>query len=281
MALDTEDEWSRICLYGRYGMGKTTALASAVNLGGTVEHIDSELRLKPGPLRRLGYDVSKINPHRPVESFAQLSGLVWDLKAKIHDNPYSVSAVGMDTITESTKLLISNIADTNLALERRRAEKRGEVYMPPLTIEGDWWGELAERFRRLFRDMASLETHLVFLAHERKDTDESGSSSIGPATSPAVQADLLGYVDVVGHLEMNLGTRVARFSPNSRYQAKDTFGLLPPIMANPTVERIVRYINEELTIDTDPQQQAYLALVEENQTVARRSAVEGEGRRRR
>ncbi len=37
--LADENEFARICLYGKYGMGKTTALASAAKLGAVV-HVD-------------------------------------------------------------------------------------------------------------------------------------------------------------------------------------------------------------------------------------------------
>ncbi len=282
-SLIDEAEFSRICLFGEYGTGKTTALASAVNLGGRVHHLDAEKRLKASPIRRAGFDPALITPHRDF-NLKDLSQLVWDVKAELHDSPGSVSAFGLDTVTELTKQGIRAIADRNLQAEKRKADKQGIVFTyTPGNVDLEWWNELTEIMTMWFRDLTALETNLVFLAHERREVDAAGVR-IGPATSPAIQAALLAYVDIVGHIENDLGFRVARFAPGSKYVAKDTFGVLPGMMASPTVERIVRYVSGELTPDTDPVQREYVEAQEQAHARQREGAVadvSGSGRRRR
>lgn len=256
MNLSEEQEFARICLYGRYGTGKTTALAHAAHLGKVV-HIDAEQRLKGGPLRRLGVPIENIEPVRGI-SYKALNDLCWDVRERLHDSPGSVAAVGFDSITEITKTLVGQVLDINTGKLQERANKRGEVLEAnPFQIDIDMWGEMTEQVRRLLRHYRDLPCHLVFTAHERRDTDGDGTVSYGPATTPAVQQDLMGYVDIVGHTYLDEGRYMARFAPGTKYQAKDTFGVLPPIMAQPTVERIVAYVNEEITTDTDPIQMAW------------------------
>jgi hypothetical protein len=284
-SLADENEWARICLYGRYGSGKTTAAAAAARLGGQVVHIDAEQRLKAGPLRRppLNIPIDRIEPYREI-SYKRLRELGWAVKERLHDQPGSVSAVTFDSVTEVTKLLVGQILDSNTAEAIRRAEKRGEeVAVNPFAIDIDWWGEMTEQFRRILRLYRDLECHLVFTAHERRDVDGDGVR-IGPATTPAVQQDLMGYVDVLGVTYLDRGQYVARFAPGTKHEAKDAFGVLPPVMAQPTVDRIVAYVREELTLDNDPIQQAYNEMVSASVASTRAdiaSEVEGTTRRRR
>lgn len=258
MTLADENEYARVCLYGKYGTGKTTDLAFAAKLGKVV-HIDSEKRLKGGPLRRLGVPIDNIEPIRDI-SYDIINDVIWDTKSRLHDEPGSVAALGMDSVTETTKLLVGQVLDENSTKLIARAEKRGEeADVDPYNIDIDMWGVMTEQMRRILRHMRDLECHLVFTAHERRDIDGDGEVIYGPATTPAVQQDLMGYVDIVGHTYIDNGHYVARFAPGTKYQAKDTFGVLPEVMADPTMDRIVAYVREKITAETDPIQQRYLA----------------------
>lgn len=282
MNLADENEFARICLYGKYGTGKTTAAAHAAKLGPVV-YIDSEKRLKGGPLRRMGVPIDRIEPFRTIEHEA-LDKLIWDVRGRLHDEPGSVAAIALDGVDETTKLLVGQVLSANNEKLLARAEKRGElVEVNPYQIDIDMWGEMTEQFRLFLRHTKDLECHLVFTSHERRVQDDDGTVSYGPAATPAVQSDLMSYVDIVGHTYVDGGHYVARFGPGTKYEAKDTFGVLPVVMVDPTVDRIVAYIREELTAESDPLQVGYDAWRANQLAKAREAAsVEpGEGRKRR
>lgn len=281
MSLAEENEYARICLYGRFGTGKTTALAHAAKLGGAVPIVDAEQRLKGGPLRRMGVPIDRIEPHRDV-SYEAINKLIWDIKGRLHDEPGSVSAFGIDAIDETTKLLVADVLEDNTERLLQRAEKRGEVAdVNPNHIDRDMWGEMTEQVRKLLRHMRDLECHLMFTSHERRETDEDGTVVYAPAATPAVMADLMAYVDIIGHTYLDDGHFVARFAPGTKYEAKDTFGVLPAIMVNPTVDRIVAYVHEELNADNDPEQQAYEAYRTERLETAKAATLASGGERKR
>lgn len=256
MTLADENEFARICLYGKYGTGKTTAMAHAAKLGKLV-HVDAEQRLKGGPLRRLGVPIANIEPHREI-NYDALEQMIWDVKGRLHDEPGSVAAVGIDAVDETVKLLVGQVLADNNEKLIARAQKRGEeVDINPYSIDRDMWGEMTEQVRRLLRHLRDLECHLVFTSHERREVDDDGTVFYGPAATPAVQSDLMGYVDIIGHTSLDGGYYVARFGTGTKYEAKDAFGVLPQVMVNPTVDRIVAYVREEMTPETDPQQVEY------------------------
>lgn len=281
MSLAEETEYARVCLYGRFGTGKTTSLATGARLG-RVMHIDAEKRLKAGPLRRLGIPVENIEPHREITIDA-LNKLVWLAKERLHEGT-DLAVFGIDAFDETIKILLQQVLEENNKTILERAKKRGEVAkIDPYNVDIDFWGIVTQQVREFLRHSRDLQCHLMFTSHERKDTDDDGTVRIGPAASPAIQADLMAYVDIVGHTEMQEDWRVARFKPGTKYEAKDTFGVLPGVMAEPTLDRIVAYVREELTAENDPVQQAYEAWVEDrleerNKVIA---ANDGETRRKR
>jgi hypothetical protein len=90
--------------------------------------------------------------------------------------------------------------------------------------------------------------------------DDDGLVSYGPAMSPAVAIDTMGLVDVVGHTaveQVGTGTfYLASFVPLGRRKAKDRLGVLPPRMVDPSVDRILKYVDGKLDRTQDPRQQA-------------------------
>lgn len=282
MSLADEAEFVWAILYGRYGTGKTTDLASAANLGKVV-HVDAEYRLKAGPLRRLGIPIENIEPFRDL-TYDDLSKMVWDIKGRIHDGE-NIAALGFDGIDELIKVMVKQVLDKNVSKTIARAEKRGEVAdVNPMQIDIDYWGEVTQQVREILRHARDLDCHVMFTSHERRDQDDDGTVKYGPAATPAIQGDLMSYVDVIGHTYLDGPYYVARFAPGSKYEAKDTFGVLPDVMVEPSLDRIVAYVREELTAETDPKQVEYNAYRERltEQLKANAAADEtGGGRRRR
>lgn len=299
MSLAEENEWARICLYGEWGSGKTTSAAHAAKLG-PVRHVDSELRLKGGPLRRLGVPTDRIEPFRDI-SYAALKADIEQARADIYDHdhgdaadrdpeledvPIRWQAYVHDSVTEVVKTMLDDVIARNVGEARRRAQKRGEeVKVNPFQVDVDYYGEVVQEYRALMREMRNLNCHLVFTAQERRDVDKNdGTVRIGPGTLPAIQAEIMGYCDIVVWTHRSGRYHLGLTEPGTKYMAKDSFGVLPPIMVDPTVDRLVAYMREELTIDTDPIQQAWLAeqqAAAEAAGAAASDAEPGEGRRRR
>jgi len=298
MSLADENEWARICLYGEWGSGKTTSAAHAAHLG-PVRHWDAELRLKGGPLRRLGVPTDQIQPFREISYAALLADIesvredlydaengVWDATVAQDRTPTKWVALVNDSVTEIVKTLLDDVIARNVRESAKRAAKRGEeVKLNPFQVDVDYYGEAVQEYRKLMREMRNLDCHLIFTAQERRDVDKNdGAVKIGPGTLPAIQAELMGYCDVVVHTYRQGRYFLGLTESGTKYMAKDAFGVLPPIMVNPTVDRLVAYMHEDLTIESDPIQQAWLAEGRASAEAAGAAVASAEaptGRRRR
>ncbi len=261
--LSNRVDWAWICLYGRVGTGKTTSMAHGAKLGPTI-HVDAENRIKAGPLRRLGVPIDNITAINDLD-FEYLVKVVNHLADLVHDNnPERPVMFGIDAVDETIKLMIGEIMQVEIDIARRKAARQGVEYQPTRDVDRDYWNEMTQRMRDLLRKLRAIDVHVMFTSHERRTVDEDTKTvSYGPAATPAVQSDLMAYCDVVGHLTIEHGFHIANFASGTRYEAKDAFGVLPPKLANPTADRIIGYIAEDLYVENDPIQQQYLDKVEE------------------
>lgn len=258
---DQQTEFAKVLFYGPPGSGKTSDLASMANRG-VVIHIDAEAGVKPTALKRLNIDVTQLERFPDSErgedmSYDCLDTLYWDTKARLDDDPTSVFGVMWDSVTETSKLLMESILAEGVRRTNAKGMERGQF-----DVYKEDWGILTEQMRHLIRRFRDLPCHVGFAGHARRDQDDDGRVKYGVALGPALQGDLHGYVDVICLTEARAleGWRdgeifIGRFRAGGKYEVKDRFGLLPTEMVDPTMERIIAYINEELTADTDPIQQ--------------------------
>lgn len=254
-------EQANVLFYGDPGSAKTTNLATLANLGRTL-HIDAESGVKPAALRKRGIDLSnlEIYPDKTAGeamSFDGLDDLYWEIKAELEGDPDAYAGVMWDSGTETAKLLLESVVSDAVA----KADRKGMERDPFFIDRGDW-GVMTEQMRQLIRRYRDLPCHLGISALVRRDQDDDGKVKYGPALSPALQTDVMGYVDIVcrtftvevpgwgEHGEMFLG----RVRAGGKFECKDRFDVLPTTMVEPTMERIIQYINGELTPDTDPLQ---------------------------
>jgi hypothetical protein len=271
-------EFAKILYYGPPGSGKTTDLASMANLG-TVVHIDAESGLKPTALKRRGIEIANIEsfPDRnngETISYDDLDGLYWECKDRLEEAPGSIVGIMWDSVTETQKLLLETIVAKGV----EKAERKGVEREPFSTYKEDW-GVVTEQMRQLIRNFRDLPCHIGFAGLPRRDQDDDGTVKYGVAMSPALQTDLHGYVDVICMCEA-IGVPgwkdgemfIGRFRAGGKYEVKDRFGVLPTELVDPTMERVIQYINEELTADTDPvmieAKEARQALAKETETQA-------------
>lgn len=262
--LADEKEYLNALLFGQEATGKTTALAHAVNLAdeGIVVIINVESGLKPTALKRFGLETDRIVmwPNRAKGEKITYDGmeeLYWKLSAMLEKEPGSVLAVGIDSYSEVTTVLLENItrAAFAAAAENSRLAQRDDVHT---TMVQDY-GKVTNQVRSLIRKFRDLPCHFFATALEAEFKDD-GVEAIGPELSPKIRTAVLGYVDVAiryqaESLTVDAKTRTlveGQCRKSHRVRAKDRFGVLPHMMAQPTVDRVWAYITGELTEATDP-----------------------------
>lgn len=261
--LEEREEYLNILLFGREGSGKTTAACSLANLGyGNVLVINAEGGLKKNTLKRNGVDVSKVmvwpNEGQPI-TYHGLIEVYQQVKADLDNDPKSWAGVIFDSATEIVPALIDQVAKDRM----EKAARRGNPVegIDEFFTDRSDYGTMSKMFRDLLRKFRDLPTHFVVTALERRDVDEdSGKVQYGPAVTPGVQADLLGYVDLVlacsaADAEEGLPYRALTRS-SGKYRGKDRLGVLPMVLVDPTVQRILDYESGKLTEETDPTQKA-------------------------
>lgn len=236
--------------YGDPGSGKTTALAHLANHGRVV-HIDSESGLKAKPLQALGVNIDNIELHRDI-SYPALEELFWDMKSDLDSDPDAYAGVIWDSITETQKIMLESVVSRAVEKANNKGMERDEFF-----VAREDWGVITEQMRRLIRMFRDLPCHTGWSALERRDQDDDGTVKYGPALSPAVQTDLMGYVDLICHTESilvdNQDFFVGQFRGGGKYQVKDRLGPFPVRMVTPTFERIIAYYEGTLSEDNDPE----------------------------
>lgn len=262
-------EFVNVLYYGRGGVGKSSHAAHAA-LEGRIVYIDAESGVKKRPLNRLGVPTDNIMRYH-VENYEDLDELYWSVKGMLDKDPDSVKCVVFDSVTELQKKLIEDIAT-------KRFDKKRAAGMvdDPFEVDRDEWGKMTEQMRRICRRFRDLPCHTAFVCLEKRMVDSSGAY-YRPALTPAFASDLVGYVDIVVYTDVAQAEgetdteKRARFIgvtvPTGALRGKDRFGILPPVMAYPSMDRIVAYVNQEGEdmIDSDPYQQAHAARMAASQ----------------
>lgn len=278
--LADEYEHVKILYNGDGGAGKTSHLSTLAKLGPIV-HIDAESGLKPKALGRLGIPIENIEPFREI-TFEALESHFWDLKGRIEDG--EIIGVNIDSLTEISRSFLEVIVKRGWEKGSKKADRMGEDYDRSLfDVYQEDYGILSEQMRNLVRKWRDLSCHVGFATLPRRDQDNDGAVTYGPGVTPAFQRDLVGYVDVLCWTyvdepdeEGDDPTFMGQFSRMGTKIAKDRFKALPVKMAEPTFDRVIAYINEDLTEDTDPIQQEYLERVASRRArAAERRATRG------
>lgn len=258
--LEDAEEYLNILYFGREGSGKTTAACSLAELGNVLV-VNAEGGLKKNTLKRHGIDVSKImtwpksgepiTHHGLVEVYNQI-------KADLDKNPNAWAGVILDSASEIVPALVDQVAKDRM----EKSAKRGQPVegVDEFFTDRSDYGTMSKMFRDILRKFRDLPAHFVVTALERRDVDEdSGKVQYGPAVTPGVQADLLGYVDLVlacsAEDEETGKPYRALTRSTGKYRGKDRLGVLPAVLVNPTVPRILQYEHAEITEKTDPQQE--------------------------
>lgn len=264
-SLDDGDDFVRVCYYGEPGSGKTTAVAGGARLG-RCKIAAAEEGLYARPLKKLGVPVENIIPTLHT-GYDNLMRGAEALREELHDEPGSWSAWALDTVTELADQWLADEVDRRVDKQLRQAKAAGEDFTKKqFGAERDDYGEITQKFRRVLRAYADLPLHVAYTAHVRRDVDEdSGTVAYGPDLFPKMQAALMGHVSIlvwtrrVGQFEDGRPIFVGQTGATGKYKSKDRLNALPRTLVNPSLDRIVGYVNGGLEEDSDPLQLEFQA----------------------
>lgn len=259
VSLDDTEDFLNVVYYGREGSAKTTNSAFMANLAdkGKVLVINAEGGLKKVPLRKRGVNTDNIvmwpDPRKHERATHKgLDQIYRNIKADLAKDPNSWAGVVFDSATEIHTAILDSVQAKRVDAARMRGNDVDEDF-----VDIADYGTMSKLFRDVLRKFRDLNCHFVVTALERRDVDkDTGRPQYGPAVTPGLQSDLLGYVDMVVmcKAEDEDGPFRGLTRANSRYRAKDRFDVLPRVMAEPTFDRLVAYLADELTEESDPLQ---------------------------
>lgn len=252
---DTE-EFVNALYFGEGGSGKTTAAAHMAKLGRVII-INAESGAKKRPLRRLGVPVDRIHPYE-VTKYEDLDNLYWQAKAMLDDDPSSLAGVIFDSMTEIQKKLVESLVE-----ERHGRKTKAGMVDDVFDTELKEYGKMTEMCRRVCRRFRDLPCHTAFVCLDKRDVDNDGVV-YRPDLTPKFAADLIGYVDIAVYTQQLAGDLddrsryIGHTRPIGKFRGKDRYGATPPVLANPTFDRLVDYVNwDEDGSMPDEYQEAY------------------------
>jgi hypothetical protein len=258
--LDQMQEHLRLLWYSDPGGGKTTNIAEAARYGKVV-YVDSENGLKARALKQHGIPVENIEP-RLITTYRGMIDFHQEMLERLASGE-DIFAVAWDTASKTSGSLLDAIGIESARKDKLKGERAGKdewLIKSEDDIYQDDYGVLGTQMRRIIRRLHGLDCHLLIGCHQRKDKDDDGAVVVGPALSPAVRGDLVGYMDVVIHCEVNsFGSEDdEEFSglcrPRGVHMAKDRFGSLPVRLIDPNFTRVLGYIDGTIDRDKDPRQ---------------------------
>jgi hypothetical protein len=243
------DDVVKILYYGDPGSGKTTGAASIAKTGAVI-YIDNESGLKRRALEARGIPAANLRPIS-LKSYEQFEDLGHRILGALDRGDALPVALVWDSLTEAQKAMIEAAVT-----QRARIQEKNGMVGDPFFVSREDWGKNTEQLRRTIRMFRDLPIHVAVCALVRRDEQSDGITRIGPAITPALQQDVMGFFDLVCRTftaTMN-GRKYyfGSFEDDGVYFGKDRFGIMPPRLVDPTFDRIVAYVNGDLTIDTDP-----------------------------
>jgi phage nucleotide-binding protein len=229
----------RMCVYAHQKVGKTRFAGS------------SNLKTLLIDCRDKGTETVSDRPNVdvfPVDEYPEIDEAFWLLSTQNakRAEPYELYVI--DNIT-----MLATIAMKHILGERAR-----DQVAKPLIPRTDQWNEVTQMLNNVILEWTLLPMHGLFLAQEKtytiNDPEKDGETveRIAPALSPAALGTLLGAVDTIGRLyvkevdkEQPDGTTKTVSQRRMLLTARPPFAAgtrtkgLPPIMANPTLQKIL------------------------------------------
>lgn len=247
-ALTDDQDPMRVMWYGDVGSGKTNNAARMATLG-KVFFIDKESGVKSRALKRLDpeFPIQNIGRIR-AEDYDSVEEVYWKLR---NDSEGKIKGVVIDSSTDLQAATLQEVTEGKAASNSNR---------DPFHATMDDRQRVNEMVRRIIRRFRELEINMGVTALLRQDDYEDDDGEVhnryGPALTPGIQGDIMGYMDIVVYCRtMEFGEDIeyqGLFKATPRWVAKDRYGLLPKMLINPTFDRILAYVEGGLTVATDP-----------------------------
>lgn len=268
-ALTDGAEPINILYYGDGGTGKTTDIAHMAKVGPVVI-VNAEGGVKARALKQYGIPMENIFVFPDTDAgeeltFEGLEALWLSIREKLAKDPGSIAGVGWDSITEIYQALLGDIVKRSYA----KAIKQGKDRDPEFIALEDY-GIMTQQMRSLVRKYRDLQCHFAISALARREQDDDGSITYNPQVTAKLQSDLVGWVDVVcvtqtvEYTDDEEDEYRGLFRPVGKWRGKDRFKMLPKGIVDPTFDRVLAYIDGEMTADDDPVMKAAKARMERN-----------------
>lgn len=223
-------------LYGPPGVGKTVLAAGGEELEpGSVLVVDTE----HGTRSLLNHPKLKSVKVLRMVSFDQIMELFWSLK---EGNMPEIKTVVIDSISELQKRHL----DEHLKKQFQKDRNRN----PFLPYQADYLVN-TETLRQAVVSFRDLDRNLIVTAHFVEDKDESsGTIFVRPAVTPKLSSTLIGIMDFVGFLSLDIGkdgeeVRKLQVKPSKRVVAKTRLAFPGPILKDPTFADIIQANNQQ------------------------------------
>lgn len=260
-----KDEYIKVEYYGREGSTKTTSVASMANVAtGRILMLNAEAGFKTKPLIRRGIEVDRIMVYPPDDPAhaghkffrAEIDSIFRRIKSDLEKDPGSWFGTTWDSLSKIVTQMLDEARQNRVA---KLAARFGEDHdkANPFFTDRDDYGVMSQMVRDLFQKFLDLPCHFAATSLMRRVVDEDTKKTMyGPAVNPALGESILGGPDIVVCTvgEDDLGPARGLTRGNSRFRAKDRFGILPTVMVEPTFERVYRYFTDELIEQDDPLQ---------------------------
>ena len=269
-SLTEATDYVKALYYGDPGSGKTTAMASLAKLG-PIAAIDFEgSGWLASSLRKRGIPVENIKLFRP-SSYDELEEVYWDIMGMINED-FPLMGVCLDHMTELEAILVRDAAYERIERSERKigdpsigtakeqdAKSKAIANLDPFLTDIADYGKWTHQARKLVRMYRDLPCHVAFGAHVRTDMGK-----LVPSLTEKARNDLAGSMNmVIATVQEDIGDNVAYIGylrSIKRYVGKDRFDVTRPIMAEPTMDRLVKLTTGELDAATDPVQAAFKQL---------------------
>lgn len=227
-------------IYGDSGVGKTLLAGSS----------DAVVAMRPVLFLDVEAGVLTLRDKYPevmavrVTSWSQIQSLYEELYTK---NELGIKTVVIDSLTEIQKFSMYNIM-SNLV----RGEPERDPDVPGLRE----WAKNIEQTRRLVRAFRDLPVNVIFTALARTDKDNKGIVTKKPYLSGKVADEVAAFLDIVCYLgvvplsqEEGEGfRRLLLTTSTDKLRAKDRTGLLPPILAEPTMQDVYNFLTGKVKV---------------------------------
>lgn len=241
-----EEEFLNILIYGDSGIGKTvlSGSASVVPEMEPVVVLDIE-----GGARSLSQRYPGAKKIR-ITSFNDLERVYADLKTKDH----GFKTVVIDSLTEARAFGMYEIMKRAV----QKAAEDGETRDPDLPGIGEW-GKSSEQTKRLIRAFRDLPMHTIFVCLASTDKDKKGRSLTKPMLPGKMGTEVAAFLDIVLYMyrkEDPDTEQVGRYllaQYTDEYVAKDRTDLLPPVIEEPTMQKLFDFIlnSDEPTTESE------------------------------